>query len=298
MVPGRGGLFLALAVFLAAAFFVFILPARAAAARPVQQLPQDEIQFLPQVQKSQPESQPGDPGVLLPDMRTLPPVDLRITNEPQYGDRLLRFTNSIANTGAGDLLLEATGDTASGRVHVQQVIHSTGSGRASQEMGQLFFHAAHRHWHWEGFSLYEIWSIEPGEGLERAVASSGKISYCLRDDFRVEDRQAEWNALLEGEAGPYRTYEGCNWESQGISAGWGDTYRYHLPGQWLDISRLPDGVYALKSTVNPDGLMVETDLRNNSAIAYFALKGDGLHVFASPPAILWDEQIRAHYEAR
>jgi hypothetical protein len=38
-----------------------------------------------------------------------------------------------------------------------------------------------------------------------------------------------------------------------------------LPVKWIDITGLPDGYYTLEMTVNPQGLIVESDYSNNTA---------------------------------
>jgi hypothetical protein len=70
-----------------------------------------------------------------------------------------------------------------------------------------------------------------------------------------------------------RGYVGCNQRRQGLSVGWGDTYHSYLDGQTLDLTGLPDGFYALVSTVNPDGAVLEENYHNNSAQVYLLLSG-------------------------
>jgi hypothetical protein len=53
--------------------------------------------------------------------------------------------------------------------------------------------------------------------------------------------------------------------SQGISVGWADIYSYNLDGQWIDITGVPAGTYTLKVTINPDGIVFETDYTDNTS---------------------------------
>jgi hypothetical protein len=73
---------------------------------------------------------------------------------------------------------------------------------------------------------------------------------------------------------PRRKYGGCDQQLQGLSVGWGDTYKSHLDGQALDVSGVPDGFYALTSTVNPNAVIFEENYSNNSAQAFLAIWGD------------------------
>jgi hypothetical protein len=47
----------------------------------------------------------------------------------------------------------------------------------------------------------------------------------------------------------------------------------------VDISHLPDGLYALKSSADPRNLLRETDERNNSALVYFVLRQESIRVY-------------------
>ena len=53
-------------------------------------------------------------------------------------------------------------------------------------------------------------------------------------------------------------------EVQGIQAGWSDIYSSGLPGQWVNITGVPPGSYVLEITLNPDGILPEADLTNNT----------------------------------
>jgi hypothetical protein len=57
----------------------------------------------------------------------------------------------------------------------------------------------------------------------------------------------------------------------GLSIGWGDQYHRSLPGQYIDITGLPDGNYRLKVIVDYDGGFQETDDANNSSYVDFTL---------------------------
>ena len=52
----------------------------------------------------------------------------------------------------------------------------------------------------------------------------------------------------------------------------------------MDITDLPDGVYALRSTVDPDQQLLEMDARNNAGITYFELSASDLEMLTGPPA--------------
>jgi len=209
--------------------------------------------------------------LLLPDLITLPPTDLRIRTNQSDGHKLLRFTNSIINTGPGGMELWGATNPGSGKMTVTQHIYDTEGSTRQRVVGEFFFHPEHNHWHLGDFARYEIWSIGPDGEFDSVVAVSNKISYCLRDDARSD---------IPG-AATWQTYISCDHERQGISVGWIDIYRYHLPGQSIDITFLPDSVYALRSIVDPENNLWESDPTNNSAILYIAIEDNNVSIVES-----------------
>jgi hypothetical protein len=45
-----------------------------------------------------------------------------------------------------------------------------------------------------------------------------------------------------------------------------DIYSYTLDGQWIDTTGVPAGTYTLRVTINPSGIVNETDYSDNTAI--------------------------------
>jgi hypothetical protein len=204
-----------------------------------------------------------DPNLLLPDLQTLPPFNLRIERIPGFNRKLLRFSNSIINSGAGTLEVLGVFNPDTGNTAVTQNLYTIDDSLEAHAAGDFVFHPGHDHWHLEDCALYEVWSLALFGQLDRVVAVSGKISYCLRDDTRSA-----------APAAPRRpVYTDCEQERQGISPGWIDTYAYDTPGQMVNITALPDGLYALRSTVDPDNHLREADDTNNAAVVYIELNG-------------------------
>lgn len=206
--------------------------------------------------------------LVLPDLTTLPPTDLRIRTSPADGHKLLRFTNSIMNNGAGRMELWGENNPIGGKMTVTQHIYDTEGFSEERVVGEFLFHPEHNHWHLGDFARYEIWSVGMDGRLDAPVAVSNKISYCLRDDAR---------ANIPGSVSR-QTYIMCNHEMQGISVGWTDIYRHHLPGQSVDITFLLDGIYALRSIVNPENRLWEENSANNTAILYIEIDGNRVRV--------------------
>src|ERR1044071_93104 len=190
-----------------------------------------------------------------PDLRTLPPSNIGIEYNPVTGQKLLRFSNTIANVGEGPLELIPTNNTATGRTDAYQRLYThddSGNWRvvSTDYVGTFVFHPQHNHWHFEDFARYELRDAAPdGAPGNSVLASSDKVSFCITDT-------EPFDSSLEhaGEA----TYIPCDaTDPQGLSVGWADVYAWDLYGQTLDITGLFDGDYWLVSTADPDNLLNE-----------------------------------------
>lgn len=221
-----------------------------------------------------PEKYPAP--LLLPDLQTLPPSDLRL--EEDAGKKFVRFANTIWNRGPGLLELRGAYNREAGTISVTQNIYREGGELQERQAGEFEFHAVHGHWHWEAFSLYQVWSVKPDGGLEQPVTASDKVGYCLRDIAPHNVFLASEIVNQEQNQSTRPGYTSCYWARQGLSVGWQDTYRAHVSGQRVDITHLPDGVYALKSTVDPEDIIREGENSNNSAVVYFSIGGDQIDV--------------------
>lgn len=208
------------------------------------------------------------PVVLLPDLQTIPPSDLRLITNQGQGEKLIRFSNTIWNRGPGVLDLIGVFNRRNNSVLVTQNIYREDQSVIEHHAGEFEFHPTHGHWHWEGFSLYEVWTVGADGSLQHLVVTSDKVGYCVRD---IAPQSPE---LINENSTSNRIYNSCYWARQGLSVGWNDVYRAHIPGQVVDISPLLNGVYALKSTVDPENNIVESDEANNSAVVYFSIYGD------------------------
>ena len=159
----------------------------------------------------------------MPDLQTLPPTDLRLLVDPNNGRKMIRFSNSVVNLGSGPLEFQGKFDRSTGVVQVTPVIYRSDSTYIERRIGELLFHEEHDHWHWDDFSEYEVWTVTPDGALDALIYSSGKVSYCLRDDEQALADPTSKDALRMGNFPHQAVYRGCGWSRQGISAGWIDT---------------------------------------------------------------------------
>jgi hypothetical protein len=101
----------------------------------------------------------------------------------------------------------------------------------------------HGHYHFSGYAKYELLNSSGS-----IVLTGRKQAFCLEDFERFDPN-----------AGPAKFT--CS--NQGISVGWQDTYGSYLDCQWLDITGIPPGNYRLQVTINPEGILTESDYNNN-----------------------------------
>jgi len=209
-----------------------------------------------------------DSMLVLPDLRTLPPSALEIHLGPH--GRVLRLANTVWNSGTGALELAGEVSPADRRVSVSQILTRLDGSSHVKFVGEFVWHPGHNHWHINDFALYQVWSLTPLGDLERVVAGGAKVSYCLIDTDVVSP---DLPGFVAG-----RTYRGCGRDRQGLSVGWGDTYAPYLDGQDIELADLPDGLYALVSTVNPVARLMEANYRNNTGVVYIRLVGSRVNI--------------------
>lgn len=222
----------------------------------------------------------------LPDLRTLQPNGLRLVHDTRSGRTFLRFNNSIINLGPGPLELfgrdaeivdhrdyPIEGHEAGPHQHVsiyQRITDADGNVLIEPFVGELIHHNQHAHWHLESFSTYEVWAISPQGVTYNLVGANSKVSYCVTD-LRPAGPE------LGFETRPKAGYLSCSGMLQGLTQGWIDTYVSGLARQWVEISGVKDGNYVLRSIVDPEDRIRETDDSNNAAITHFQIVDGQLH---------------------
>jgi hypothetical protein len=207
---------------------------------------------------------PVDEHVLLPDLLTIPPTSVEVRDLPT--GRVLRFANTVWNGGEGPLELHGVTEVAARRTRVVQRAYTAAGSTTEWPVGEFVWHPTHTHWHLDGFAVYQLWSLNQVGELDTLVASSDKVSFCLIDVEIVDPG----NRLRP----PAREYTGCGRGRQGLSVGWGDTYRSYLDGQSLPLERVGEGLFALVSIANPDHRLRETETGNNTGLVYLAITAE------------------------
>jgi hypothetical protein len=143
--------------------------------------------------------------------------------------RIVRFTVMTPNIGSADIAL---GDP---NAHI------------AANDGLYEFASCHRHYHFRHYAIYEL------VGANGYVWKAAKRGFCMLD--------TDPNPAYYGQPAKSPRYRSCGAigipGNQGISAGWADTYRFTLAGQYFVLDGgdgqppVPPGNYRIRITVNP-----------------------------------------------
>jgi hypothetical protein len=200
--------------------------------------------------------------------------------------RCLRFTSDIQDTGSGPLEVELPWLTTSGgslssgfvpgQCQAQQVLVDDKGDQATRPAGDCEFHPEHAHFHYKNLVSFTLYTVSNGV-IGSPVATSLKESFCLSDDDY-------FGFATAGPNGPrnFVGQPGCNVPSEisadgaevteGVSPGWGDVYTWDTPDQFIDISSVPPGTYALVERTNPDSALLVAGPRQTCAVTMMTLK--------------------------
>jgi hypothetical protein len=219
------------------------------------------------------------PNALLPDLRAIPARDFHIqeTENNRNNIRLLRFSQGFANVGRGPLQVRRgrSGRYCRGRGRAtgyQDIYFSDGSKKSVRLKECMLYHPQHKHWHVAKVARYDLCTIDTQtERIDQIIRSSDKVSFCLIDEFRMPRRYYD---------GPRysKRYTSCKTRVSGITPGWIDEYDYKTYGQWVNITNVEDGLYYLRTIINPTRLLIESAISNNIGLRLIRIYDNGKKV--------------------
>lgn len=190
--------------------------------------------------------------------------------------KLLRFSVAIGNKGAGPFELHGVVESDGTTTATQWIFDDQGN-HTERNAGTFVFsdHAGHNHFHFANFANYRLRAVVGKNGVGDVVAVSDKVGFAMFDS-------APYNLSLNGAPSSpvYVRQEQSSLDPEGISIGWADVYARTLGDQWIDIAGVRDGQYWIEVTVDPNGLIAESDETNNTAYVKVVLKGN--HVKTKP----------------
>lgn len=184
------------------------------------------------------------------------------------GVKQLRFSATIVNVGAGPFQLKMSRSSTGSAFDVAQLLSQPGGSPSEVPVATdlVFGGDGHGHWHIKDLEHYELQRLDNGV----KVGTSAKSGFCFFDTtaYRLSLPGAPQSQV-------YRS-AGCGQQSSlsltmGVSVGWGDTYPWSLPDQYIDITGLANGKYRLVATADPDGRFIESNPGNNTTWVDLAL---------------------------
>ncbi len=217
---------------------------------------------------------------LLPDLRQEVPALVELRRVPGPGGAIrerLGFRSAVEDVGDGPLVIEGRRRTlAEPELAAEQLVrHADGTSTRVPGAGRLRYTESpdHEHWHLLGFARYEL-----RDGAGRRVVRDRKTGFCLGDRYR----SALAPRLPATPRHPPYTGDCAGGERdrlrvrQGISVGYGDDYAPQLEGQFLDVTAVPDGTFALVHRADPERRLRQTTTANDVAsVAVRLARGPG-----------------------
>jgi Lysyl oxidase len=217
----------------------------------------------------------------LPDLVALPGWSAAITTTD--GHDYLEFAATIWDKGPAPLVVEGYRIGNEPKMKAWQYFYdAAGNVVGKARVGNFHYdkRPGHEHWHFEQFARYSLLDAD-----QQQVVLSEKEAFCLAptDAIDMTTPGALWNPQSTGLStacgGPQAI-----WVREVLPTGWGDTYVQTLPGQSLDITNLPNGVYYLSVEANPDHVLYESNYGNNTELRRIHLTGrtGHRHLHVSP----------------
>jgi hypothetical protein len=211
----------------------------------------------------------------LPDLISVIPFNKMQITHPSSTTKEFDYEHIQFNNGTGPLDILPTYDpqtvTATG---VQRIYSYDANGNASiaQQVpvkDKFIWHAVHDHFHFP-LASFGLYGVNPDGSVGSPVAMSPKNGFCIGDSVRVDPNveHSPPNIIYNGST--------CNDPTaiRGIDQGWGDLYDRQDPGQSIDITGVPDGVYWFHAVTDPNNNIVESDKSNNTTDIKLRISGD------------------------
>jgi len=214
---------------------------------------------------------------LFPDLSVQPIGEINAGVDTATGRRVLNFGVMLTNLGAGEFRLRAQrSHLLSDDWRVIQLVSEEGGGYTETRTSATLVLGGdgHDHWHIRDVESHQV---ETPDG--QVVGRVQKAGFCFFDTTHVAPELPDSPPQKVHRAaecgGRFDTRTGM-----GLSVGWGDDYPWHLIGQAVDITDLPDGTYRVRAVVDAYGWFDELDETNNEVWSDIQLSTgpDGLPV--------------------
>jgi hypothetical protein len=176
-------------------------------------------------------------------------------------NRVFQYTHDTYNGGTGPLEIQPVYNTNSGNYLGYQHVYFFHSNiwtlaKTIPVAGAFVFDVAHGHFHFP-FAVYGLYSSNPDGSIGTLLIPSPKDGFCIGDSYL-------YNSSLTN-AGTFGYFAACTDPNslRGLSIGAVDEYDQTDEGQSIPIPYLTNGVYWLKSMVDPFDYFAESIKTNN-----------------------------------
>lgn len=202
----------------------------------------------------------------------------------------LRLTSGPVNVGSGpfdmrftfiDDIADGTAEPAYLRGPIFQTIHYSDGSEVQREAGTYIFHTTHAHFHDENILTYEGFEVVDREaGTLEKFGSGTKSGFCPADQLFGD--WFRFDQAIRGDFGEGDTPTGNCFDPKdgllGLTSGWGDVYRWQRPGQYVEFAGQDDGLYVIRSTVDAENAILETDETDNTSYALIKVIGRSIDI--------------------
>ncbi len=207
-----------------------------------------------------------------PDLQPLPAWGIRISKSGNY----LQFSATVWNGGDSPLVVQGFRSGKRGVMDAYQYFYdSAGNQTGYVPAGQMIWdpRKTHHHWHFEDFARYRLL-----DSNMHGVVRSKKEAFCLANtdaiDYTVPG--ANWNpdnTDLTTSCGDLSSVA----VSEVLASGSGDTYSQFRAGQSFSLNGLKNGIYYISVQANPNSVLTEQSMTNNTALRKVRIGGTPGH---------------------
>ena len=199
-------------------------------------------------------------------------------------NELFEYTHDTYNGGTGPLEIQPVYNPASGNYMGIQHIYYLHSGtwtlaKTIPVAGAFVFDVAHGHFHFP-FAAYGLYAANPNGSIGPLIALSPKVGFCIGDSYFINPSLP--NAGVFGYLSPCTAPTSL----RGLSIGYADEYDKTDEGQSIPVPNLTNGIYWLRSIVDPFNYLAESNETNNETDTKISVTGSSVTVLQTVTPVL------------
>ena len=192
----------------------------------------------------------------------------------------LDFGATVSVLGNARLDVEGFRDNGDEEMRAYQYFFRNGRVVGRAQVGTMGF-ANYNSWHFKQFAAYRLLTAN-----KSLVVRSQKVGFCIAPTDPID--------LLLPHALMQPSFTGLNgacgspsalWVQESLPVGWADTYFQFTPGQSFNITHLKNGTYYIEIIANPEGLLHETNTKNDISLRKVIIGGTKGHRTVRVPSV-------------